>query len=199
VTQPIQEPLTQRSISKQTWDTNQLYRRPPITSSDNRPWIRVSKPFPDGTFYPNQVIANNTNETLEFDEVYNIDPGESGEGFFSTVGAPINTIVFEVQGVYAITAELLWTNAANFPWAAFFSGDTFDWTHRHITGYQDTLGAETALGSGTLIHRYEANDGLELHVYQRSGGNRTLTAFYMEAVYMGSWSGIAFNDIFPRE
>ena len=200
MTQPIQEPTTQRSISQGKWGENQLFRRPAPPTGDDRPWIRLSKPFVDGTFYPNQVISNNFNTTLDFDEVYNIDPGDSGEAFFTTVGSPVTTIRFEVQGLYAITAELFWgSSAASFPWHANFSGDGFDWSHRHITGYQDTSGAETAMGSGTLIHRYEEDDLLELHVYQRSGGNRTLTAFYMEAVYMGSWTGIEFNDILPRE
>ena len=199
MTQPIQEPLTQRSISKLTWDTNQLFRRPSLAVGDDRPWVRVSKPFADGTFYPDQVIANNTNTTLDFDEVYNIDTGESGADFFTVVGTPVHSIRFEVQGLYSITVELEWENAASFPWYASLSGDGLNWPHRIITGYQDTSGAETAEGTGTMIHRYEENDLIQLHVYQRSGGNRTLDAFYMEAVYMGSWSGIEFNDILPSE
>jgi hypothetical protein len=40
VTQPVQEPLTQRAISKLTWDTNQLYRRPDVSrSAEAWPWV----------------------------------------------------------------------------------------------------------------------------------------------------------------
>lgn len=199
MTQPIQEPNTERALQGFAFARDQIFRRPPPRASDDRPWIRVSKPFADGTFYPDQVISNNNNTALDFDEVYNIDSGESGEGVFSTVGSPVTSIRFEVQGLYAITAEAQWANAASFPWYMSFSGDGLNWPHRAHAGYWDTTGSATAEGTMTMIHRYEENDLIQLHVYQRSGGNRTLDAFYMEAVYMGSWSGIDFNTILPAE
>lgn len=197
MTQPIQEPTTQRSVSRLTWGENQLFRRPAPPTGDNRPWARLAKPFPDGTFYPNQVIANNTDETLEFDETYNLDSGDSGFDYFSAVGTPINTLRIETPGLYSVTFECIWNDAQTFPWYISVSGDGMNWPHRFHFGYWDTSGSEEAKGTGTYVHRYEANDDLEVHIYQRSGGNRTLNAFYLEAVYLGSWSGIALDDMLP--
>jgi hypothetical protein len=199
MTAPIQEPNLYRHASGLQWGQNQLFRRPAPPASDDRPWCRVSKPFPDGTFYPNQTIANNSNITIDFDEVYNLDVGDSGDGFFTTQGSPVNTIRIAVQGLYAITAEVYWLEASTFPWYMAFSGDGLSWAHRTHFGYWDTFGAEDAMGSTSFIHRYEANSNsdIELHVYQRSGGNRTINAAYLEVSYLGSYTGIDFDDILP--
>ena len=198
MTQPIQEPSTPRSISKLTWGENQLFRRPAPAGSDNRPWARLGKPFPDGTFYPNQTIGNNTNTVVDWDTTYNMDPGDSGETYFSTIGAPVTALRFEVTGVYAMTAEVFWSEAANFPWFMYFAGSHDDWNH--VTpGYYDSFGSADAAGVITMTHRWEAGDSQGLGVYQRSGGNRTINAAYFEAVYLGSWTGISLDDILPMQ
>jgi hypothetical protein len=201
---PIQEPLTQRSIAYGAWRTNQLERRPPPpveTETGTVPWARIAKPFDDGTFYPNQTIANNSNVLIDFDLEYNLASGDSGFDYFdATGGPPVNGIRFLVQGLFAITAEIYWDgSAANFPWQMSLSGDGANWTHDIHTGYQDALGAQSAQGTGTMIHRFEALQTIQLVVYQRSGGNRIVEAVYMEAVYLGGWTGVAPDDSLPDQ
>lgn len=197
MTQPVQEPTTDRALQGFAYARDQIFRRPAPPASDDRPWARVSKPFEDGTFYPDQTINNNTIQVIDWDLTYNMDPGDSGETYFSTVGTPITALRVDVAGVYSVTAEVIWQEANTFPWALIVSGNHQSWNHQ-MPGYYDSLGGiGDTVGTFTMIHRCEVASQYALSLYQRSGGSRTLMAGYLEIVYLGSWTGIDLDDMLP--
>lgn len=78
MTQPVQEPSTDRSLSAARWGNNQLFRRPAPTpaaaSASRRPWIVM-----EGLGWD---MANNTDSPIITDTLYwdntllNLDPGD---------------------------------------------------------------------------------------------------------------------------
>lgn len=159
------------------------------------PWARRSH-----SFTTDQSIANNSTTNVTFDNDYNMGTGESGEGWFS---AGSNYFINILQpGVYALTAEVTWTDAMTSSWAMAISSDYAAWIHT-MPGYFEATGA-TPSGNGMLsmIHRYNPNNiaaGPVLSVYQRTGASKNLNAAYLEIVRLGDYTGTDFNDMDPDQ
>ena len=65
MTQPVQEPLTQRSISSLQWGQNQLYRRPDVNAGSDNPSIWAVAAWFDGADVEDEIF-----EPATWDDFY---------------------------------------------------------------------------------------------------------------------------------
>jgi hypothetical protein len=160
-----------------------------ITYGGGTPWIRR-------TLTSNEDIANGTNdELIVWDATDNNDPA-----YFTDTSSTVTTVL--VDGVYAITAELVWDGAkVEGSIVTLNSNSTpgFNWNK----GWWDEQNAGHTIEHNqtfTYRRRLEANTQLRLYVVQFAAATRTLQGSaqsddtYMEIHYVGSWNGTAPLD-----
>ena len=198
MTQPIQEPLTQRSISKLTWDTNQLYRRPDPNRATGPIALRGLRDYGTGL-----VVATATETPILFDDWENEDATVFGE---TLSGGNLQKVSFLQQGIYTITLTIFWetefdgvteiallddsTTAGNWPFGQspnmgqFGSGRTSDSFSYPLTlsitkkypRYLTTAGDVSGGVYGQIFPK----------VFQRSGTNKDLTWASLDVYYWGN-------------
>lgn len=112
MTQPVQEPTTQRSVSGLDWGQSQLARRPPIVNAAGYPWIVIydgSTTAPTNTWMPVPFTS------LAYDPalvtlgggIFDVDTTDTGD--------PGNTryrIITAKKGVYYAELWTEWDNVA---------------------------------------------------------------------------------------
>ena len=107
MTQPIQEPLVQRSISQLTWGSNQLFRRPDPNASS--PIIALRATYdPSGGL----TVATDTETIINWDTWENEDTSIFEEVL---VAGDLQTVRLIAIGVYSITVGILWETAFTSP------------------------------------------------------------------------------------
>lgn len=181
MTQPVQEPLTQRSVSGLTWDKNQLYRRPPPPSSTDIPWARIGRPYSEAV----ASITNNSFEDLPVTASWNTSAGESGELWFSV--DLIDNSMTLLQPAYVIVhVEADWFSSINAPWAVWISqSESAFVTYNWFAGQT----SQTMHGSLTLPCRADTGTEFTGGIIQLTTGPRDLNAGMMEISVLGTWSG----------
>jgi hypothetical protein len=137
VTQPIQEPLTTRSIGSLQWGQNQLFRRPdPNAGAGNRPWVALVN--------EGQTIPNNTDKFSLFTDLY-YDPalvpgGSMGDVFIFDVETEDGNDYWELQtlaeGWYTLEYVSFWGTFTSPPATA---GYALQYISFNTTGIPFTL------------------------------------------------------------
>ena len=191
MTQPVQEPTNQRSISGLKWRTNQLERRPaPVSSSANLPWVRIARRFADS----NQNINHNSYTEIDTTTDWNIGAGESGEGYF-TVSHSDNLINVEVDAVILIHARAYWNSAITNPWILWvnvsMSANIVQADFAGMGGTTDDAGDlefHTRVVSGTDI---------SWGVFQKDGAVRAIDAAMLDVMVIGTYTGTDFDAMDP--
>jgi hypothetical protein len=107
VTQPVQEPLTQRSISKLNWDTNQLYRRPTPSSESGIPGFHA---YRESTL----TMVTGVNAQINFDYWINDDDSIFEAG--ALAAGDLTEVKLLVEGWYSVFA---WIHFSTQPTAGF--------------------------------------------------------------------------------
>jgi hypothetical protein len=103
VSKPVQEPTNQRQHANEAWAIRQLQRRPG-PSAGQTPCLRAA--FNSNTI--TLTVPNNTETAVVFDQWENEDSTIFGEG---TIAGNLVEVRMLAQGVYSITAALLWDNS----------------------------------------------------------------------------------------
>lgn len=153
-------------------------------------WARRSKGFDAA----NQTIGGTGSvTTITWNHDYNMTGSESGVGYFE---ANSNAIKVLNQGIYIVTAEIMWFEAANFNYVLSISDGLAGAGH-----YQQgaNLGATTISSSISFTHRWTANTNISLTVAQDSGVNKNIDAAYLEIVLLAGYTGTDFVDMNPDQ
>lgn len=168
MTQPIQEPMTQRSISSLRWGENQLYRRPrPPGGVTPIPWVRLKQ------LNQGQTWTTNDEQFVYYDDVcYSTDP--DGTEFFTVVDRSIpgdNAMVQPlVGGIFQMTFMADFDNAPLTGCELLFNKINWNDDNRQysswIAGYDSTPAADgipinsAGTGYGELTFRTESPDAV---------------------------------------
>jgi hypothetical protein len=198
VTQPVQEPLTQRSISKLNWDTNQLYRRPDPNAAFIPACLRAFYAPSGGLTVGNGVESS----FFTFQDWVNEDPNVFQEVLFS---GDLQKVDLREEGIYTVTINLVWetdfafptgvlwldgsTTASNWPFAG--NGNMNAGTYAPVEVcdsfcYPVTMSitrkfprfGTTAISGGDMAQ-------VSCKAIQYSGVNKDLASAYLEIFYWG--------------
>lgn|GEM_PF-6625328 len=159
---------------------------------DVNPWARRSKGF-DAS---DQTISNNSITALTFNHDYNIATGESGEGWFDVPGGSTTALRLLVDGMYTVTAEVMWSASGTFTAGIGISDGVSGGAHWVLMPFSNFTQFSF---TQSFTHRWTVNTSLQLQVFQNSGVSKDVDAAYMEVVYLDAYTGTDWTSMNPDQ
>lgn len=182
MTQPVQEPTNQRSISGLKWRTNQLERRPAPPSTNVIPVFHAEQ-----SSSSLQTIADSATTIVKFNSWNNGDPTVFDVG---VTGGLLDTIILLQPGVYSCTLSFEWLVNFN---ATMFLAMLSDYDFAQVAGFPGSAGGWVGSPAATFELTYPApfeptpgSMGIVWTVRQHSGvGRDTDFGTFVQCRYHG--------------
>jgi hypothetical protein len=179
VTQPIQEPITQRTISSLGYGDRQLFRRPAPSNSSEVVWARRAQYDTS-----DQVITSGSEINVQLNTFFT----DYADYFQAYDSGSEDGITVLVDGLYAITYRLFWDDWPNAHQITFNGIDPDAWAG-YSFNHSDGGFNNTFSSAGGMTHRLAAGQDIYMSVSHNFGANRSLEGYcgcFFEMQFLGS-------------
>lgn len=189
MTQPIQEPTTDRALQGFAYARDQIFRRPSQFSTDV-PWARIARQFADAA----QVIGNASFTEVDVTADWNTGAGESGNGVF-TPDLAGNFLTVDIDAAILVHARAYWFSAITNPWIL--------WVNVSMSAnlvqapFAGMAGTTDDAGDLEFHTRVVAGTDISFGVFQKDAANRSLDAAMLDVEVIGTYSGTDFDAMDP--